>query len=560
MSKEVTFGEDSRRELVEGVDKLTDAVKVTLGPRGRNVVLDQSFGAPEVTKDGVTIAKDIELEDKVENMGAQLVKEVAEETQDETGDGTTTATVLAHAIIHEGLRHVASGHNPQSLRRGIEQGAELVLEKLRDYARQIEGHEEISQIASISANNDPEIGEILAEAMDRVGEDGVIQVEDGTGIETELDVVEGMQFDRGYKSPYFVTDQENMVSNLEDPYILIYDDEISAVDDIVDVLESVARDGQDLLIIAEDIDGEALSTLVVNKLRGQLEAAAVKAPGFGDRRDQMLEDIAVLTGGQVISTEKGMQLSNATPDQLGQAEKVTITEDDTTIVEGAGDPANIEDRVGQIRRQVDNTDSDYDREKLQERLAKLSGGVAVIKVGAATEPDMQEKKARVEDALQSTRAAVDEGIIPGGGLALLHVQEDLKNEELEDPEENQGLRILQEALSKPAKQIATNAGQEGSVIVEKIKEQDDDSVGFNARTQEIEDLFEAGVIDPAKVARIAVENASSIAALLLTTEASIVDKGDEDGDDGGPPAGGGGGAPGGGMGGMGGGGGMGGMM
>ncbi|MFB6346826.1 MAG: chaperonin GroEL, partial [bacterium] len=542
-----------------GVDQLTDAVKVTLGPRGRNVVLDQSFGAPEITKDGVTIAKDIELEDKIENMGAQLVKEVAEETQDETGDGTTTATVLAHAIIHEGLRRVASGQNPQSLRRGIEAAAQIASEKLQQYARDVEGQEEIAQIASISANNDPEIGEIIAEAMDKVGEDGVITVEDGTGIETELEVVEGMQFDRGYKSPYFVTDQENMVSDLEDPYILIYDDEISAVDEIVDILESVARDGRDLLIIAEDIEGEALSTLVVNKLRGQLEACAVKAPGFGDRRDQMLEDIAVLTGGEVISTEKGMKLDNAGPQQLGEAERVTITEDDTTIVEGAGNPADIQDRVGQIRRQMENTDSDYDREKLEERLAKLSGGVAVVKVGAATEPDMEEKKARVEDALQSTRAAVDEGIIPGGGLALLHVQKDLQDEGLEDSEEEEGLRILQNALSKPAKQIADNAGQEGSVIVERVKERDDDEIGFNARNQEIENLLESGVIDPTKVARIALENASSIAALLLTTEASIVDK-ETEGDDGGgegggPPAGGpgGGGMPGGG-------GGMGGMM
>lgn len=559
MAKDVQFGDTSRQALVEGVDQLTDAVKVTLGPRGRNVVLDQSFGAPEITKDGVTIAKEIDLEDKVENMGAQLVKEVAEETQDETGDGTTTATVLAHAIIHEGLRRVASGQNPQSLRRGIEAAAQVATEKLQQYARDVEGQEEIAQIASISANNDPEIGEIIAEAMDKVGEDGVITVEDGTGIETELEVVEGMQFDRGYKSPYFVTDQENMVSELEDPYILIYDDEISSVDEIVDILESVARDGRDLLIIAEDIEGEALSTLVVNKLRGQLEAAAVKAPGFGDRRDQMLEDIAVLTGGEVISTEKGMKLENAGPQQLGEAERVTITEDDTTIVEGAGNPADIQDRVGQIRRQMENTDSDYDREKLNERLAKLSGGVAVVKVGAATEPDMQEKKARVEDALQSTRAAVDEGIIPGGGLALLHVQDDLKDEELDDEEENQGLRILQEALSKPAKQIADNAGQEGSVIVERVREQDDDEIGFNARNQEIENLLDAGVIDPTKVARIVLENASSIAALLLTTEASIVDK-ETEGDDGGgegggPPAGGpgGGGMPGGG-------GGMGGMM
>lgn len=555
MAKEVSYGEDSRRELVNGVDKLTDAVKVTLGPRGRNVVLDQSFGAPEITKDGVAIAKEIELEgNSVENMGAQLVKEVAEETQDETGDGTTTATVLAHAIIHEGLRHVAAGVNPQSLRRGIEQGAQLVIEKLRDYSDPIEGQDEVSQIATISANHDPEVGEIIAEAMDKVGQDGVIQVEDGTGIETELEIVEGMQFDRGYKSPYLVTDQENMVANLEEPYILIYDDEISAIDDIVDILETVARDGRDLLIIAEDIEGEALSTLVVNKLRGQLDAAAVKAPGFGDRRDQMLEDLAVLTGGEVVSEEKGMQLSNATLDQLGEAERVTITEDDTTVVEGAGNPADIQDRVGQIRRQIEQTDSDYDREKLEERLAKLAGGVAVVNVGAATEPDMEEKKARVEDALQSTRAAVDEGIIQGGGIALLQVQQDLEDESLEDPEEDQGLRILQEALSSPTQLIAENAGEEGSVIVERIREQDDQNVGYNARTQEIENLVDAGVIDPAKVARIAVENASSIAALLLTTEASVVDKEEEDEgppEGGGPPAGGaGGGMPGGGMGGM----------
>jgi chaperonin GroEL len=490
-------------------------------------------------------------------MGAQLVKEVAEKTQDETGDGTTSATLLASEIIQKGLKHLAAGENPMSLRRGIKKAARLAVEKLQEHSRAIEGREEIARVASISANNDEEIGEILAEAMDKAGEDGVITVEEGRGIETELELVEGMQFDKGYKSPYFVTDQENMVADLEDARILIYDDEISSIQEIVNLLESVAQDGDDFLIISEDIEGEALATLVVNKLRGQLNVAAVKAPGFGDRRQQMLQDIAVLTGGELVSSDKGMDLERTGLQQLGTAEKVTITDDATTIVEGAGDPADIEDRVGQIRRQIENTDSDYDREKLEERLAKLAGGVAVINVGAATEPEMEEKKARVEDALQATRAAVAEGVIPGGGTTLLELQEALQDEELDHPEEQKGLEILRDALSAPTRQIADNSGEEGTVIVERLREADDSNLGFNARTLQIEDLFEAGVIDPAKVVRSALQNASSIASLLLTTEAAISDlEGEDDGDEGGgPPAGGGapgGGMPGGGMGGMGG--------
>ena len=555
MAKDVIFSDEARRKLVDGVDKLTDAVKVTLGPRGRNVVLEESFGSPKITKDGVTIAKEIDLQEKFENMGAQLVKEVAENTQDETGDGTTTATLLAQSIIEEGMKSVAAGHNPMALWRGIESAADLAVEKLRKHSKEVEGRDQIAQVATISANNDPEIGQILAEAMDKVGEDGVITVEEGRGIETELELVEGMQFDRGYKSPYFVTDDENMVADLEDPYILIFDDEISAINDVVPILEEVARDGSPLLIIAEDLEGEALATLVVNKLRGQLDVAAVKAPGFGDRRKQMLQDIAILTGGEMISEEKGMELENTSIDQLGRAAKVTITDDDTTIVEGEGNPSEIQDRIDQIRRQIEQASSDYDQEKLEERLAKLAGGVGVIKVGAATEPEMKEKKSRVEDALQSTRAAVAEGTVAGGGVTLLRVQEELENESLEG-EEEQGLRILQDALSKPTKQIAENADVEGSVIVERLSQQDDDSMGYNAKTRTIENLYEAGIIDPAKVVRVALQNAASIASLLLTTEAAIAEF-DEDSDDdggagGGMPGGAGGGMPGGGMGGMGG--------
>ncbi|MGM0381268.1 MAG: chaperonin GroEL [bacterium] len=553
MAKDVIFSDEARSKLVDGVDKLTDAVKVTLGPRGRNVVLESSFGSPQITKDGVTIAKEIELQEKFENMGAQLVKEVSENTQDQTGDGTTTATLLAQTIVQEGMKSVAAGHNPMALWRGIESAADLAVEKLRKHSKEVEGRDQIAQVATISANNDPEIGQILAEAMDKVGEDGVITVEEGRGIETELELVEGMQFDRGYKSPYFCTDDENMVADLEDPYILIFDDEVSSINDIVPVLEDVARDGNSLLIIAEDVEGEALATLVVNKLRGQLDVAAVKAPGFGDRRKQMLQDIAILTGGEMISEEKGMELENTSVDQLGRANKVTITEDDTTIVEGEGNPSEIDDRIDQIRRQIDQSTSDYDKEKLEERLAKLAGGVGVIKVGAATEPEMKEKKGRVEDALQSTRAAVAEGIVAGGGVTLLRVQEELEQENLEG-EEEQGLRILQEALSKPTKQIAENADVEGSVIVERLSQEDDDAVGYNAKTRTIENLYEAGIIDPAKVVRVALQNAASIASLLLTTEAAIAEF-DEDSDDdggaggGGMPGGAGGGMPGGGMGG-----------
>ncbi len=547
MAKEIKFSEEARKDLVEGVDELTDSVKVTLGPRGRNVVLEKSFGAPEITKDGVTIAKEIDVEDEFENMGVQLVKEVATKTQDETGDGTTTATLLAHTIIHEGLKSVAAGHNPMALRRGIQEGARLAIDKLRDYAEEVEGQGQIEQVATISANNDPETGKILAEAMDKVGQDGVITVEEGRGIETELELVEGMQFDRGYKSPYFVTDQENMVANLEDCRILIYDDEISAINDIVPVLEEVAREGNPLLIISEDIDGEALATLVVNKLRGQLDVAAVKAPGFGDRRQQMLQDIAILTGGEVISEDKGMELENTTLDQLGQANKITITDDDTTIVEGEGNPTEIQDRIGQIRRQIEQSDSSYDQEKLEERLAKLAGGVGVIKVGAATEPEMEERKDRVEDALQSTRAAVEEGIVPGGGVTLLQIQEDLADEEFEDEEEQQGLRILERALSKPTTQIADNAGVEGSVIVERIRNADDPEIGYNAKTREIENLLESGIIDPAKVLRNVIQNACSISSLLVTTEAAVAEIDEDEDGGGGPPGGGaGGGMPGGG--------------
>ncbi len=555
MATQVEYGQEAREDLLDGLDRLADAVKVTMGPRGRTVVLDGSFGSPEITKDGVTVADEVDAPEEVQDQGAQLVSEVTDETQDETGDGTTTAAVLAQALAHAGRRHLAAGHNAQTIRRGILEAAQLAVDRLRDYARDVEG-DEVQEVATIAANNDESIGELLARAMEAAGEDGVITIEEGTGIEHSLDVVEGMQFDRGYKSPYFTTDDERMVAELDEPLILLYDDEISAVDDIVDLLEDVAREGEDLLIVAEDVDGEALSTLVVNKVRGQLDVAAVKAPGFGDRRQKNLEDLAVLTGGELISEEKGMDLSSARLSQLGRADRVTVTEDDTTIVGGQGDAGELEDRVDQIRRQMENTDSSYDREKLEERLANLAGGVAVVSIGAATEPEMEEIQARAEDALQATEAAVEEGIVPGGGVALLNVLDDLEDESLEG-ELDVGLSILREALSAPARQIADNAGEEGSVIVRRIREQDDPHVGFDARQLEVRDLMEAGIIDPVKVTRAALENAASVVAMLLTTEASVVempeDEEDGTGADGeGPPGGpGGGGMPaGGGMPGM----------
>jgi chaperonin GroEL len=536
--KELDFDVEARTRLKAGVDKLARAVKVTLGPKGRNVVLDRKFGSPTVTKDGVSVAKEVELEDAVENMGAQMVKEVATKTSDVAGDGTTTATVLAQAIFGEGLKNVTAGTNPMGIRRGIDKAVAHVVEELKNLSMETQGRKEIAQVGTISANNDPEIGELIADAMEKVGKDGVITVEEARGLETELETVEGMQFDRGYLSPYFVTDPERMEAVLEDPMILIHDKKISSMKDLLPILEKVAQMGKPLLIIAEDVEGEALATLVVNKLRGTLKVCAVKAPGFGDRRKAMLQDIAVLTGGQVISEEVGFKLENAVVSDLGTAKRVVIDKDNTTIVDGAGEADKIQGRIEEIKVSIEKSTSDYDREKLQERLAKLAGGVAVINVGAATETEMKEKKALVEDALHATRAAVEEGIVPGGGVALLRAQTALDSFELERLDEQVGVEILRRALEAPLRQIATNAGAEGSIVVERVRNADSTTFGYNAQTEVYEDLVEAGVIDPTKVVRTALQNAGSIAGLLLTTEAVVVDKPEEENGGGGGAAGG----------------------
>ena len=522
-SKIITFDTEARAALKRGVDTLANAVKVTLGPKGRNVVIDKKFGAPTITKDGVTVAKEIEIEDPVENMGAQMVKEVASKTSDVAGDGTTTATVLAQAIYREGLKHVTSGANPMDLKRGIDKAVTELVNGLKGISSPIKENKEIAQVGAISANNDKYIGDLIAQAMDKVGKDGVITVEEAKGTETTVDVVEGMQFDRGYLSPYFVTNAESMETELEDPYILIYDKKISTMKDLLPILEKSAQSGRSMLIIAEDIEGEALATLVVNKLRGTLKICAVKAPGFGDRRKAMLEDIAILTKGTVISEEQGYKLENATLAYLGTAKRVVIDKDNTTLVEGAGAPADIKKRVNEIKGQMDKTTSDYDKEKLQERLAKLSGGVAVLKIGASTEIEMKEKKARVEDALHATRAAVEEGIVPGGGVALLRVASKLDSLKDDNHDIMTGVAIIKKAIEEPIRQIVNNAGLEGSVVINKVKE-GKGNYGFNAATEVYEDLVKAGVIDPTKVTRIALENAASVAGLLLMTEACIVEK------------------------------------
>ena len=522
-AKQITFNSDARMALKRGVDKLADAVKVTLGPKGRNVIIEKKFGAPTVTKDGVTVAKEIELEDKLENVGAQMVKEVASKTSDVAGDGTTTATVLAQAILTAGLKSVTAGANPMDLKRGIDKAVEVVVAELRKMSQEVQDKNRIAQVATISANGDKAIGQLIADAFEKVGKDGVITVEEAKGTETTLEVVEGMQFDRGYLSPYFVTNPDTMEAVLEEAYILIHDKKISAMKDLLPILEKVVQTGRPLLIIAEDVEGEALATLVVNKLRGVLKVAAVKAPGFGDRRKAMLEDIAILTGGTVISEEKGYRLENATLDYLGQAERIIVDKDNTTIVGGKGDPAQIKARANQIRQQIEETTSDYDREKLQERLAKLAGGVAVLKIGAATEPEMKEKKARVEDALHATRAAVEEGIVPGGGVAYIRAIAALDKVEVENEDQKIGVQIVQRALEEPLRQIAANAGWEGSIVVQRVKEGQGD-FGFNAQTEEFGNLLEQGVIDPTKVARTALENAASVAGLLLTTEAVVAEK------------------------------------
>jgi chaperonin GroEL len=522
-SKLIEFNAEARSALKRGVDTLANAVKVTLGPKGRNVVIDKKFGAPTVTKDGVTVAKEIELEDPIENMGAQMVKEVASKTSDVAGDGTTTATVLAQAIYREGLKYVTSGVNPMDIKRGIDKAVKELVKGLSEISSPIKESKEISQVGAISANNDPYIGDLIAQAMDKVGKDGVITVEEAKGTETTVDVVEGMQFDRGYLSPYFVTNAESMETELEDPYILIHDKKISTMKDLLPILEKSAQSGRSMLIIAEDIEGEALATLVVNKLRGTLKIAAVKAPGFGDRRKAMLEDIAILTKATVISEEQGYKLENATLAYLGTAKRVVIDKDNTTIVEGAGEKDSIKKRINEIKAQMDKTTSDYDKEKLQERLAKLSGGVAVLKIGASTEIEMKEKKARVEDALHATRAAVEEGIVAGGGVALLRVADRLDNLKETNHDVKVGIQIVKKAIEEPIRQIVNNAGLEGSVVINKVKE-GKGNYGFNAATEEYEDLVKAGVIDPTKVTRIALENAASVAGLLLMTEATIVEK------------------------------------
>ncbi|MGB1034336.1 MAG: chaperonin GroEL [Primorskyibacter sp.] len=523
-AKDVKFDTDARNRMLKGVNILADAVKVTLGPKGRNVVLDKSFGAPRITKDGVSVAKEIELEDKFENMGAQMVKEVASRTNDEAGDGTTTATVLAQAIVREGLKSVAAGMNPMDLKRGIDVATAKVVESIRSAAREVKDSDEVAQVGTISANGEAEIGRQIADAMQKVGNEGVITVEENKGLETETDVVEGMQFDRGYLSPYFVTNADKMTADLEDCMILLHEKKLSSLQPMVPLLESVIQSQKPLLIIAEDVEGEALATLVVNKLRGGLKIAAVKAPGFGDRRKAMLQDIAILTGGQVISEDLGMKLESVTMDMLGSAKKVGITKDETTIVDGAGEKAEIQARVAQIRTQIEETTSDYDREKLQERVAKLAGGVAVIRVGGMTEVEVKERKDRVDDALNATRAAVQEGVVVGGGVALVQAAKSLDGLEGENNDQNVGINIVRKAIEAPLRQIAENAGVDGAVVAGKIRESDDLSFGFNAQTEAYGDMFAFGVIDPAKVVRTALQDAASVAALLITTEAMVADK------------------------------------
>ena len=523
MAKDIKFNMDARAKMKEGADALADAVKVTLGPKGRNVVIAKKFGAPQVTKDGVTVAKEIQLEDQFADMGAQMVKEVASKTNDQAGDGTTTATVLAQAIINVGLKNVTAGANPMDLKRGIDKAVAAVVESLRAQSQEVgEDYAKIEQVGTISANNDNYIGKLIADAMSKVKKDGVITVEEAKGTETEVKVVEGMQFDRGYISPYFMTNGDKMEAVLDTPYVLLTDKKISTMKDLLPILEPIAREGKSLLIVAEDVDGEALTTLVVNKLRGTLKIAAVKAPGFGDRRKEMLQDIAILTGGMVISEERGFTLENATPDMLGKAEKVVVTKDNTTVVNGAGDAAAIKERADLIRKQIETTTSDYDREKLQERLGKLAGGVAVLYVGAATEVEMKEKKDRVEDALSATRAAVEEGIVPGGGVAYIRASQVLADLKGANEDETTGIHIVARAIEEPLRQIAANAGVEGSVIINKIREGKGD-FGYNARTDEYVNMFEAGVIDPTKVSRVALENAASVAGMFLTTECAIAD-------------------------------------
>jgi len=533
-AKEVKFDVEAREKMLRGVDILANAVKVTLGPKGRNVVIDKSFGAPRTTKDGVTVAKEIELEDKFENMGAQMLREVASKTNDEAGDGTTTATVLAQAIVREGAKSVAAGMNPMDLKRGIELAVTKVVADIKDRATKIASSDEIAQVGTISSNGEKEIGAMIAQAMDKVGNEGVITVEEAKSLDTELDVVEGMQFDRGYLSPYFITNADKMIADLEDPYILLHEKKLSNLQSMLPLLESVVQSGKPLLIIAEDVEGEALATLVVNKLRGGLKIAAVKAPGFGDRRKAMLEDIAVLTQGQVISEDLGIKLENVTLDMLGTAKKVTINKDDTTVVDGNGEKSEIEARTNQIRAQIEETTSDYDREKLQERLAKLAGGVAVIKVGGATEIEVKERKDRVDDALNATRAAVEEGIVPGGGTALLYASKVLEGLTGENADQNAGVQIVRRALQAPIRQIVENAGGEGSIVVGKLLEQDNDKFGFNAQTDEYGDLIATGIVDPAKVVRHALQDAASVAGLLITTEAMVAEAPKKDGGGGAP--------------------------
>jgi len=522
-AKQILYSDEARRAIQKGVDKLANAVKVTLGPKGRNVALDKKFGAPTITKDGVTVAKEIELKDPFENMGAQMVNEVASKTSDVAGDGTTTATILAQAIFREGLKNVTAGANPMAIRIGVEKAVDAVVEELKKLSRETKTKKEIAQVGTNSANNDETIGEIIADAMDKAGKDGVITVEEGKGLKMELEIVEGMQFDRGYISPYFITNPDKMETILEDPLILIYDKKISTMKDLLPLLEKVAQQGKPLLIIAEDIEGEALATLVVNKLRGTLSCAAVKAPGYGDRRKEMLEDIAVLTGGRVISEDAGMKLESAMVSDLGKSKTIKIDKDNTTIVEGLGKKDDMKARISQIKIQIDETTSDYDKEKLQERLAKLSGGVAVINVGAATEVEMKERKARVEDALHATKAAAEEGIVAGGGVAFLRTAATLGKLKLDDPEQQIGVNIIKKAIEEPMKQLANNAGKEGSVIIETAKSKPK-NVGFNVNNEKFEDMFEAGIIDPTKVTRIALQNAASVSALLITTEAMVTEE------------------------------------
>jgi chaperonin GroEL len=542
-AKDVYFASDARDRMLRGVNTLANAVKVTLGPKGRNVIIEKSFGAPRSTKDGVSVAKEIELADKFENLGAQLIREVASKTNDKAGDGTTTATVLAQAIVTEGLKSVAAGMNPMDLKRGVDKAVAKVVEEIKRSSRKVTTNAEIAQVGTISANGDTEVGDMIAKAMERVGNEGVITVEEAKTAETELDVVEGMQFDRGYLSPYFITNAEKMEADLEEPLILLFEKKLASLQPLLPVLEAVVQSGRPLLIIAEDVEGEALATLVVNKLRGGLRVAAVKAPGFGDRRKAMLEDIAILTGGQLISEDLGIKLENVTLDMLGKAKKVTITKDDTTIVDGSGEKSGIEGRIAQIKKQIEDTTSDYDKEKLQERLAKLAGGVAVVRVGGSTEVEVKEKKDRVDDALNATRAAVEEGIVPGGGVALLKASKVLDGFKGDNDDQEAGVAIVRRALQAPIRQIAENAGVEGSIVVGKVMENSSPTFGFNAQTEEYVDMVKAGVIDPAKVVRTALQDAASVAGLMITTEAAIVEAPKKGG--------GGGGMPGGGMGGMG---------